>query len=119
MDKYDFFSKDNILILAADDKKKKGGGVNAILSLLIDLNNIKEKISACADAQDITENRSKIEALSSALDEHYGELLGMAKSGGAMPVPGVEKTEGLESSPISEAPSPAAPTLPSTPTPVR
>lgn len=118
MDKYDFFSKDNILILAADDakKSKKGDGINAVLGLLQELRNFMDKIQACADAQDITENRQKVEAIATELDKHYEELLELAKGGiksiRKQEVPGQEMQQG------ADAISPAAPALPSTPTPM-
>lgn len=111
----DFFSKDNILILASDEvkKSKKGDGINSILGLLQEMRNFRDKIDACAEAQDITENRQKVEAIGNDLDKHYEGLIDLAKGGirsiRKEPVPGMEETGGQ---------SPVAPSLPSTPSPI-
>jgi len=112
----DFFSKDNILVLTADSevkKGKKGDGINSILGFLQEMRLFRDKIDACAEAQDITENKQKIEAVGQELDKHYEELLDLAKGGirsiRKQPVPGMEAEESTG----------AAPALPSTPTPIR
>lgn len=121
MDKYDFFSKDNILVLAEGDakSKKKGTGIGEILALAREIVSFIDRVDACAEAQDISENKSKIEAISAELEKHYIELLDMAKSGrstmqkdpmtgqDAAPAPG----------PSAPAPGPSAPALPTSPTP--
>jgi len=75
------FSDNNVLILTAADKGKKGGGVNAILSLLQELIAFQDKVSSAVDAQDLGENKRKLEEFQTRLDEMYGSLLEMAKGG--------------------------------------
>jgi hypothetical protein len=112
----DFFSKDNILILAAEDKKKKGGGMLAILELLKEFAGLTDKIKACADAQDMSENRGKVEEVGKKIEESFNELLGLVKLRSETPV---ENGIPAEQPPKAEAPTaaPAAPALPATPTP--
>lgn len=113
----DFFSKDNILILAADDKKKKdkGGGMLAILELLKEFAGLVDKIQACAEAQDITENKQKVDEVRSRIEESFNDLLGLVKlrSEPAQET-GIPIENGATGAPTQ---APSAPALPSTPTP--
>lgn len=125
-DKMNFFSKDNILILAADEgkKAKKGEGVNAILGLCQELNRFIDKIEACAEAQDITENKQKVEALGEELTKHYEGLIDIAKGGIRSIRKDISPDQGLQDQGGSLggeglSDTPQAPTLPSTPSPVR
>ena len=112
----DFFSKDNILVFATDEvkKSKKGDGINAILSFLVDLRIFRDRIDACAESQDITENRQKIEAIGSDLDKHLNELIDVVKGGISAIRKSPVAVEGSEG-----ALEPASPALPSTPTPIK
>ncbi len=122
MDKYNFFSNDNMLILAADDGKKsgkKGDGINAILGLLQELRTFSDKLQAAADAQDITENRQAIEAIGQELDNHSEKLLDIVKGGiksirNKGPVSGMEEAVGGSEGAVA----PSAPSLPATPSPL-
>lgn len=130
MNKMDFFSKDNILVLAADDgkKAKKGGGINAILALLQEFNYLFDKIDSCAEAQDITENKQKVEQVGEELVKQFETLLGMVKLERNNMLEGKGTTEGIEGSMGSpkdlmggsgSSGGPSAPALPATPTPIR
>jgi len=112
-----FFSENNILRTADSESRrgKKGDGINAILGLLQELRNVQDKIDACADAQDLTENKQAIEAISEAINEHSEKLLEIV-SGGIRSIRNKEPSSeqglgGLDNGPVS-------PNLPSTPTPV-
>lgn len=74
------WSQDNIINITAASHKK-GTGINSILSLLQDLLSFKEKLCSTIEAQDISENKSKLENFSERLDEMYTSLLDMAKGG--------------------------------------
>ena len=112
-DKYDFFSKDNILVLAESDakKSKKGTGLGEILALAREIVSFIDRVDACAEAQDISENKSKIEAISQELEKHYVELLDMAKSGRST------QKDPMTGQDAAPAPGPSAPALPVSPTP--
>jgi len=75
------WSQDNILVLTAAASAKKGNGVNAILSLLQDLITFQDKVVSTAEAQDLGENKQKLEEFQERLGEMYESLLGMAKGG--------------------------------------
>jgi len=75
------FSDNNILTLTAASNGKKGGGVNAVLSLLQELIAFQDKVSSAVEAQDLGDNKRKLEEFQSRLDEMYGSLLEMAKGG--------------------------------------
>ena len=77
----ELWSSDNILYTTAATKVQKGGGVNAILGLLQDLLAFQDKVSGTAEAQDMNENRQKLENFQSNLGKMYEELLEMARGG--------------------------------------
>ena len=116
----DFFSNDNILIVAGDDGKrsKKGDGINSILSLCQEMRNFMDKVESCAEAQDINENRQKIEALADDMNKHLEALIDVAKGGilsiRKRPEEGLEGLEVAPEGPTSIGPS--APSLPTSPT---
>ncbi|MFA7219232.1 MAG: hypothetical protein WC119_01850 [Synergistaceae bacterium] len=74
------WSQDNILVLAASTGKK-GGGTHAILSLLQELISFQDKVTASIEAQDLGENKQKLEEFQTRLGEMYTSLLEMAKGG--------------------------------------
>ena len=65
-------------ILTASDGKKKGGGVSAILGLMKDIVDFQGKIEACAEAQDIAENRNKIEEFGEYISGMWEACSGIA-----------------------------------------
>lgn len=75
------WSQDNILILTAAKNQKESGGVNAILGLLQDMIAFMGKVQTTAEAQDISENKQKLEDLHNNLVESYGSLVEIAKTG--------------------------------------
>ena len=75
------WSQDNILIVQAATNAKKGGGVNAVLGLLQDMLAFQEKVAGAAEAQDLTENKQKLEEFHANLGKMYESLLEMARGG--------------------------------------
>jgi len=73
------FSQDNILVSAST--KKGGTGVNAVLSLLQDLIAFQDKVGSTIDAQDLGDNKRKLEEFQTRLGEMYESLLEMARGG--------------------------------------
>ena len=73
--------QDNIFILASEKATKKGTGINAILGLLKDFVDFQDKLCVAMEAQDIAENRQKLEAFCGKMEEMYEELLNMARGG--------------------------------------
>jgi hypothetical protein len=70
-----------IIVLAEKEKsKKKGGSMAAILKLVQDLAEFEGSIQEAVDAQEMSENRSKIEAFLTDIDKMYEILLEMAKA---------------------------------------
>lgn len=67
------------IFVSADIKKKKGGSLGAVLKLIQDLAEFEEKIEEAASAQEMLENKEKINAFISQIDEMYSTLLQMAK----------------------------------------
>ena len=74
------WSSDNILVVNAASSKK-GGGVNAILSLLQEMIVFQDKVGTAIDAQDLSENKQKLEEFHNRLGEMYESLLDMARGG--------------------------------------
>ena len=74
------WSSDNILMVNAASSKK-GGGVNAILSLLQEMIVFQEKVRTAMEAQDIAENKQKLEDFHNKLGGMYESLLDMARGG--------------------------------------
>jgi len=72
----------NIISIAGEgSKKKKGSGFNAVLTLLKELSDFQDKVQVCIDAQDIAENRQRLEIFDDKLDEVAQVLLEMAEAG--------------------------------------
>jgi hypothetical protein len=71
----------NELILTAEKNKKKGGSLGAVFKLIQDLTDFEEKIQECVDAQEIAENKQKIEEFLADIDKMYATLLDIAKGG--------------------------------------
>jgi hypothetical protein len=65
--------------LAAD--KKKGGSLGAIFKLIQELLEFEDKIVECCDAQEMGENKERIEALKAETGEMYSTLFEMAQGG--------------------------------------
>ena len=61
--------------------KKGGTGVNAVLSLLQDLIAFQDKVGSTIDAQELGDNKRKLEEFQARLGEMYESLLEMAKGG--------------------------------------
>lgn len=110
------FSRDNILVLAESDTKKgkKGTGLAELLALAREMVVFVDRVDSCAEAQDITENRKKVEAMADALQKYYIELLDMARNTGRNAQR--DPMTGQEAAP---APGPSSPLLPPTPSPTR
>ena len=75
------WSQDNILVLTAAKSAEKGGGVNAVLGLMQDMIMFMGKVEATAEAQDLAENKQKLEGLYKNLADSYAVLLGIARGG--------------------------------------
>ena len=74
----------NDIIILGEDKTKhkdKGGGINAIVTLLKEIEGFQGAVTACKEAQAIEENKQKIAKFETYLDEMFMELLAMAKAG--------------------------------------
>ncbi len=65
---------DNIMVVASDDKKKKGNGIASVLKLMQELLSFRDNVSACLDAQDIQENKAKLQECQDNLDAMYKSL---------------------------------------------
>ena len=70
----------NELILTAEKNKKKGGSLAATTKLIQELTEFEEKIQECVDAQEISENKEKIEAFLKDIDKMYEVLMEMTKN---------------------------------------
>lgn len=69
-----------IIVLAKEEKsKKKGGSMAAVLKLVQDLVEFEGNIQEAMDAQEMSENKTKIESFVQDIDKMYEVLLGMAK----------------------------------------
>lgn len=77
------FSSNNVLVSTAkiDEKKKKGRGIHEILTLMKDLIDFQEKVEACIDAQELSQNKEKIEQFDRHLDDMYDSLLEVVSGG--------------------------------------
>ena len=70
-----------LIVLAEKEKtKKKGGSMAAILKLTQDLVEFENNLQEAIDAQEMSENKSKIEAFLADIDKMYEVLFNMAKS---------------------------------------
>jgi predicted RNA polymerase sigma factor len=108
----DFTMRDGVIIRLADDdkKKKKGDGVSAAIGLLQELRGFTEKVDACIEAQDISDNKKAIEGPAKCLEELYHALLKIAESG----IRAINKPV-EEEKPIQVHVEKEGPTLPITP----
>lgn len=71
-----------LIVLAEKEKgKKKGGSLAAVFKLIQDLAEFENSIQECVDAQEMSENKSKIESFTMELDKMYEVLFGIAKGG--------------------------------------
>ena len=107
-----------LIILAEKEKgKKKGGSLAAVFKLIQDLAEFEENIQECVNAQEMAENKGKIESFTMELDKMYEVLFNIAKGGIQMMRsergrPEVEETEEvIEESPVEEVPSLPEPTV--------
>ena len=71
----------DIFMKLSETKKKKGGSLGAVFKLIQELTDFESKIQECAEAQEMTENRTKIESFLGDLDRMYETLFEMAKGG--------------------------------------
>ena len=71
----------NELIVLGEKARKRGGSMAAVFKLIEELLDFEEKIQACMDAQEMTENKSKIESFMSEIDNMYDVLFEMARGG--------------------------------------
>ena len=70
-----------LIVLAKDGGKKKGGSLGAIFKLIQDVLEFEDKIVECSEAQEMGENKERIEALKAETGEMYDTLFEMAKGG--------------------------------------
>ncbi|TRZ80206.1 hypothetical protein D4R86_04715 [bacterium] len=70
-----------LIVLAKDGGKKKGGSLGAIFKLIQDLLEFEDKIVECSEAQEMGENKERIEALKAETGEMYNTLFEMAQGG--------------------------------------
>ena len=112
----DFIVKDGVIIRMAEEdkssKKRKGDGINAAIGLLQELRNFQEKVESCIEAQDISENKVKIQEHSQALEAMYKSLIEIASNG--VRSMGVKPEQSPEV--IEEKPETVLPSTPSVPT---
>jgi hypothetical protein len=106
-DHFSGWSQDNILVLTAATVGKKGNGINAVIGLLQDLLAFQDKVNGAIEAQDLGDNKQKLEKFQQNLGDMYGQLLDMAKGG----VRSVRQTAKPEESQESSS-SPSAPSSP-------
>lgn len=71
----------NELILVAEKSKKKGGSMAAVFKLIQDLLEFEDKIQECISAQEMAENKQKIELFVADIDKMYDSLFEMARGG--------------------------------------
>jgi hypothetical protein len=102
-----------LIVLAEKEKtKKKGGSLGSVFKLVQDLIDFEENIQEAIDAQEMAENKSKIESFLADIDKMYAVLLDIAKEGIAaarsqrMVVDQVEETEEVVSEPVPEVSQP-------------
>lgn len=79
MNKY--ASQFNELILMAEKSKKKGGSMAAVFKLIQELLDFEDKLQECINAQEMTQNKQKIESFMSEIDKMYDVLFQMARGG--------------------------------------
>jgi hypothetical protein len=71
----------DIFMKLSEKSKKKGGSLAAVFKLIQELADFEEKIEECANAQEMSQNREKINGFISDLDRMYEMLFDMAKGG--------------------------------------
>ena len=76
-----YSSQFNELILMAEKTKKKGGSMAAVFKLIQELLDFAEKIKECMNAQEMTQNKQKIESFMGEIDKMYDVLFQMARGG--------------------------------------
>jgi len=108
MKKYASEFNEMIVLAEKEKSKKKGGSMAAVLKLVQDLAEFESNIQEAMDAQEMAENRSKIESFLQDIDKMYGILLEMAKE--SIQAMRAERARPpLEESPdIIEEPAPAS-----------
>jgi hypothetical protein len=97
-----------LIVLAAEKEKgkKKGGSMTAVLKLVQDLAEFESNIQEAIDAQEIADNRVKIEGFLTDIDKMYEVLLEMAKA--SIQAMRTERSRPVESvEQMDEAPAPA------------
>ncbi len=70
-----------ILVAGKDGGKKKGKSLEAIFKLIQSLLEFEDKIVECSEAQEMGENKERIEALKAETGEMYNSLFEMAQGG--------------------------------------
>ena len=76
-----YASQFNELIVMAEKAKKKGGSMAAVFKLIQELLDFEEKIQECMNAQEMSENRRRIESFMGDIDKMYDNLFEMARGG--------------------------------------
>ena len=71
----------NELIVLGEKVKKKGGSMAAVFKLIQELLEFEEKVEECAQAQEMSQNKQKIESFISDIDSFYDVLFEMARGG--------------------------------------
>ena len=71
----------NELTVVAEKTKKKGGSLASIFKLVQDLIEFEEKIQEAVNAQEVLDNKTKIEGFLTDIDKMYEVLLGIAREG--------------------------------------
>ena len=103
MGKIDLINANDIIILAEKTKvSKKGDGINAVLSLMKDIREFKDKVDECAEAQSLSDHRQTIQDFNTNIETMYKSLLQMAEGGissqeeGGINLEDPEAVEGVE-----------------------
>jgi len=71
----------NELLVLAEKAKKKGGSMAAVFKLIQDLLDFEEKVEDCANSQEMSDNKIKIESFIAEIDSFYDVLFEMARGG--------------------------------------
>jgi len=71
----------DIFVKISAAAKKKGGSLGAIFKLTEELLDFEEKIQECINAQEMSENKQKIESFIGEIDKMYDVLFEMARGG--------------------------------------
>jgi len=93
---------DDIFIKAEVKKPKKGTGLASALQLIKDLNEFQAKVEECVEAQDLAENKEKIQAFVNEITKMYDVLFEIAKAG----VKSIKEEAPVEEAPVEETPIP-------------